>query len=86
MKLLSSTFLSKNVLKHGDALWTLLFNFALKFVNRKVQGNQEGLNLYGTHQLLAYADVNLLGEENIYCKEKNMLQVRRLIWSKCWEN
>jgi hypothetical protein len=70
MKLLSDKFLSKNGLKHGDALSPLLFNFALKYVNKKVQGNQEGLNLYGTHQLLAYADVNLLGEENMYCKEK----------------
>jgi len=31
---------------------------------------QEGLNLYGTHQLLGCADVNLLGEENMYCKKK----------------
>jgi hypothetical protein len=72
MKLLSDTFLSKNGLKHGDALSPLLCNFALKYVNRKVQGNQEGLNLYGTHHLLAYADVNLLGEENMYHKKNTL--------------
>jgi len=55
-KNLSDMFPIRNGLKQGDALSPMLFNFALECTIRRVQVNQDGLKLNGTHQLLAYAD------------------------------
>ena len=70
-KNLSDRFRIRNGLKQGDALSPLLFNFALDYAIRRVQVNQDGLKLNGTHQLLAHADdVNILGG-SVHTVKKN---------------
>jgi len=57
-------------LKQGDALSPLLFNFALECAIRRVQVNQDGLKLNGTHQLpVNVDDVNILGGSLLPVKE-----------------
>jgi hypothetical protein len=59
----SDSFPVQSALKQGDASSPLLLNFASEFAIRKVQENQVGLKLNGTHQLLGYANnVNFLGD------------------------
>jgi len=54
----------RNVLKQGDVLSSLLFNFDLEYAIGRVQVNQENLKLNGT--LLVYADdINILGKSVI---------------------
>jgi hypothetical protein len=80
--ILTTTILIQNGLLQGDALSLSLFNFALEYAIKKIQENQMGLKLIGTHQLLIYAVyVNLLGD-NIDIIKKNaqtLRLVRRLV-------
>ena len=62
-KHLSDLFLTRNGVKQGDAVMPLFFNLALVFAFRRVQVNQDGLQLNGAHQHFVYADdVNILGK------------------------
>jgi len=71
-KNLSGMFPVRNGLKQGDAISPLLINTALAFAIRRVQVNQDGFKLNGTHQLLVYADdVNILGG-SIHTLKKNI--------------
>ena len=88
------TFPIKNGFKQGDALSPLLFSFALEWAIKRVQVNQNGLKLNGTHQFLAYVDnVNILGgslrtlEENtiasvIASKEIGLNKTKYMVMSR----
>jgi hypothetical protein len=75
VELLSGMFPFKTVLIKGDALWSLLIRFALECAFRRVQVNQMGLKLSGTHRLLDYVDdVNVLaGSTHTAYEEKRRI-------------
>ena len=51
-------------MKQGDALSSILLNFSLEYVFRKVQESNLGLDVNGNHQVLAYADdLNLICDD-----------------------
>ena len=60
---MSSSYPIESGLKQEDALFPLLFNFALGYAIWKVQKINFGLNLNGAHQVLACVDVNLIGDD-----------------------
>jgi hypothetical protein len=74
---MSEKFPIQHGLKQGDTSSPLFLNFDLEYGIERVQKNQEGLKLNGTHQLLAYADdVNIVGEniDTIQKKHENSIR------------
>jgi hypothetical protein len=59
-------------LKQRDVLFPLLFNFVLECAIRRVQANEHGFTLNGTHQLLVCVDdVNIIGG-SVYTTKENV--------------
>ena len=68
---LFSMFPIRSGVKQRDGLPPLFFNFALEYSIRRVQVNQNGWKLPGTHQRLVYTDdANILGG-NVHIIKEN---------------
>jgi len=66
-----NAFPIQNGLKQGDVLSPMLLNSALGYAARKVQENEEGMELNRIHRILVCVDnINMLGE-NINVIKKN---------------
>ena len=65
----------KNGLRQGDVLLLLLFKSALECAIRKVQADQEGLKLVGTHHLLFYNNPNVLGASMLIINENTQASI-----------
>ena len=70
-KHLCGRFPIRNYFKQGDTVSPLLFNFVLEYAIRRVQVNQNGLKLNGTHQLLVYADDANILRGSVHTIKKN---------------
>jgi len=83
-KHLPDMFPIRNVLKQGDTLLPLLFNFVLGYAVRRVPVNQNGLKWNATHHILVHAnDVNILGG-SIHTMKKNTESLINCTRSKFW--
>jgi preprotein translocase subunit SecD len=79
---LSDKFPIQNWLKKRDALPPSLLDFSSLYAIRKVQENQVGLELNGTHQLFLYVDdANLLDDSINTIKEntESLLEASRYV-------
>ena len=71
-KVLFDIFPIKNCLKQGDALSSLIFNFALEYAIGMVQVIQDGLKLNGTYHLLVYP-----GDVNVFCGSVHTIEKKK---------